>query len=87
MTIANELVNQHGLNMGNAWGCLEEYNSTTGHIYIYMAGVNQQNWGKPPSIILKNLGGNKNDGSLKTAWITEYYLLRKYRKSWKLLES
>lgn len=52
-----------------------------------MAGVNQQNWGKPPSIILKNLGGNKNDGSLKTAWITEYYLLRKYRKSWKLLES
>ena len=87
MTIANELVDQHGLNMGNAWGCLEEYNSTTGHIYIYMAGVNQQNWGKPPSIILKNLGGNKNDGSLKTAWITEYYLLRKYRKSWKILES
>lgn len=74
MTIANELVNQHGLNMGNAWGCLEEYDSITGH--ISMAGVNQQNWGKPPSIILENLGGNKNDGLLKTAWITEYYLLR-----------
>ena len=78
MSIANELVNQHGLNMGNA--CLEEYNSITGH--ISMAGVNQQNWGKPPSIILENLGGNKSDGLLKTAWITENYLLRKYRKSW-----